>query len=318
MMKALEAVNVSKWYGKTIALKEASLTLNQGEIHALLGPNGAGKTTLIKILATLLKKDKGQVTILGYDLDKNEREIRALLGYVGQDTERSAYARLTAMENLRFFGALRGLSKDEIDNKVHEMAEYFDFNGLLEKQFMHLSGGQKQAVIIMRAFLHDPPLIYLDEPTKGLDPITAYKIREFLKQIVKEQGKTMLLTSHILSEVDYLSDKVSLIHHGEIKITGTPDELKGAVGISDFIDLNKQDIPPAVLQRIKQLQSVETVIERDGNLISLGVADLFTAMEDLITVLKKERIRTNIKQHSVTLEDAFIFHIGELEEEFTR
>lgn len=150
MTTLLTAKNIRKTYkkGKVVALDGANLDLKKGEIHALLGPNGAGKTTLIKIMATLLTKDSGEVSIMGYDLDKQENNIRHVLGYVGQDTERSAYARLTARENLRFFGALRGISKKEVDKKIEKFGDYFDFNGNFDKQFMHLSGGQKQAVVI--------------------------------------------------------------------------------------------------------------------------------------------------------------------------
>jgi ABC-type multidrug transport system ATPase subunit len=166
MTTYLSAQDVRKTYGDTVALHDASLELYQGEILALLGPNGAGKTTLIKILATLLTKDAGQVTILGYNLDTHPEEIRHVFGYVGQDTERSAYARLTVVENLTFFGKLRGMTTQQIDQQIEKLATYFDFHANFDKQFVQLSGGQKQTVVIMRGLLHDPPLVYLDEPTK--------------------------------------------------------------------------------------------------------------------------------------------------------
>ena len=205
----LAAEDVWKSYGDQIALRGASLELGQGEILALLGPNGAGKTTLIKVLATLLTKERGRVEILGHDLDVDGEAIRHLFGYVGQDTERSAYARLSVGENLRFFGRLRGLSASIIDRQIDKLAGQFDFHANLDKLFVTLSGGQKQTVVIMRALLHDPPLVYLDEPTKGLDPIVAKRIRTFLRQLAVEEGKAMLLTSHVLSEVDEMADRVA-------------------------------------------------------------------------------------------------------------
>ncbi|MCL5999122.1 MAG: ABC transporter ATP-binding protein [Chloroflexi bacterium] len=192
---ALSAQHVQKRYGQYQALLDASLDVRAGEIMALLGPNGAGKTTLIKILVTLISKDAGKVEILGHDLDRDPESIRHLIGYVGQDTERSAYARLTVWENLNFFGALRGMTAHEIRSQVDKLATFFDFNGQMDKQFVTLSGGQKQTVVIMRALLHDPPLVCLDEPTKGLDPLIARRIRAFLKRFVREQGKSLLLTS---------------------------------------------------------------------------------------------------------------------------
>ena len=203
MKNVLIAENVRKTYKKhkksEVALDGVNFDLKKGEIHSLLGPNGAGKTTFIKILATLLTKDSGVVNILGYDLDTQENEIKHILGYVGQDTERSAYARLTVRENLQFFGSLRGLKKNYINDQIEKLGEYFEFNGSIDKQFNDLSGGQKQAVVIMRSLLHDPPIIYLDEPTKGLDVIIAKRIREFLKNYAKKEGKSLLLTSHIMT-----------------------------------------------------------------------------------------------------------------------
>ena len=140
----LSAQHVQKSYDKTAALRDASLELHQGEILALLGPNGAGKTTLIKILATVLTKDAGKVEILGYDLDQHMAQIRHLFGYVGQDTERSAYARLTVAENLHFFGALRGMNKQQINSQIEKLATYFDFQGNLDKQFVHLRAGKSR------------------------------------------------------------------------------------------------------------------------------------------------------------------------------
>jgi len=312
----LSAQHVQKSYGKTAALKDASLELRQGEILALLGPNGAGKTTLIKILATVLTKDGGQVEILGYDLDRHMAEIRHLFGYVGQDTERSAYARLTAIENLHFFGKLRGMSRAKIDEQIDKLATYFDFHSNLNKQFVHLSGGQKQTVVIMRGLLHDPPLVYLDEPTKGLDPIIAKRIRAFLKRFVQHEQKSLLLTSHVLSEVDELAGRVALIHQGSIPIEGTPDELKASVGATESIDIEKEPLPEATRARIEQLEPVLYARERNHNWISFGVSDAMAGAEAIIRVIREDDVRVRFRHHTVSLEDAFIHHVGELAEKF--
>ena len=316
MPVCLSAEHVRKTYGDTVAVKDASLELYQGEILALLGPNGAGKTTFIKVLATLLTKDQGRVEILGFDLDKDETEIRHLFGYVGQDTERSAYARLSVVENLRFFGALRGLSKRQIDQQVEKLAAYFDFQGNLDKQFVTLSGGQKQTVVIMRAFLHDPPLVYLDEPTKGLDPIIAKKIRSFLKRFVYGEGKALLLTSHVLSEVDELANRVALIHQGTIPVIGTPAELKSAIGAMEFVEIEKDALPAATRQRILQLEPVLFDVERDPQWISFGVTDPMAGAEEIIRALRADNVRAGFRHHTVSLEDAFLHHVGELAEKF--
>lgn len=316
MQIQVSAQNVRKTYGKTEALKNATLDLYKGEILALLGPNGAGKTTLIKILATLLAKDSGQVKVLGLDLDKHEKEIRYLFGYVGQDSERSAYARLTATENLRFFGFLRGLSKARIEYQIEKLATDLDFEPNLNKQFMHLSGGQKQAVVIMRALLHDPPVVYLDEPTKGLDPIVAKKTRAFLKQYAHEEGKTLLLTTHILSEVEQLADRVALINAGEVEIVASPQSLKAAVGASEFVEVQGDGLPQSTINKIAALDSVLFSVTRESNWVSFGVTNLLNGTEAIIGVLRQDDVYAMLRHRTVSLEDAFLHHIGKLEDRF--
>ncbi len=315
-MNYLTAEHVRKTYGRSAAVDDATLTVKEGEVLALLGPNGAGKTTFIKILATLLVKDSGKVSILGYDLDKHPEEIRHLFGYVGQDTERSAYARLTARENLTYFGRLRGMSKVQIDQQIEKIANSFEFNGSLDKAFVTLSGGQKQAVVIMRAFLHDPPLIYLDEPTKGLDPIIARKIRGFLKNAVIQEKKSLLLTSHVLTEVDEMADRVALIHRGRIPMIGTPASLKQGVGATEFIDLEKGRLPATTRERILALKPVLCALDQDPKWISFGVNDPMEGAEAIIHTLREDGVQAGFRQHTVSLEDAFLHHVGELTEKF--
>jgi len=300
----LAACDVSKSYGSFTAVRGASLEVMPAEIVALLGPNGAGKTTFIKILATLLIKNGGKVEILGYDLDRSPEEIRHLIGYVGQDTERSAYARLTVV------------SARQIESQIEKLAGIFAFQSNLDKQFVTLSGGQKQTVVIMRAFLHDPPLVYLDEPTKGLDPIIARRIRTFLKHVVVEEGKSLLLTSHILTEVDEMADRVALIQEGQIQITGRPNSLKSAVGADHFIELHKNGLPDATLRRILDLPAVLFEMERDADWISFGVRDTLAGAEAIIKVLRQEGVEVGFRYHAISLEDAFLHHIGELTEKF--
>ena len=316
MEKTLTAQHVQKRYGAFQALQDASLEISPGEILALLGPNGAGKTTLIKIMATLINKDAGRVEILGRDLDSQAEDIRHQIGYVGQDTERSAYARLTVWENMVFFGTLRGLRQEQIRARVDELSRCFDFHDPLDKQFVTLSGGQKQTVVIMRALLHNPPLIFLDEPTKGLDPIIARRIRAFLKQYVHEQGKSLLLTSHVLTEVDELADRVALIQRGRIHVTGTPQSLKRSLGASDFIELETAPLSPAALDQITHLPVVSCQLEREPGWVSLGVSDMMAGAETIIQVLRAEGIQTSFRHHSASLEDAFLYHVGEFGERF--
>lgn len=318
MQTCVSAQYVRKAYRKAVALKGVNLDLYRGEIFALLGPNGAGKTTFIKILATVLEKDDGHIDILGYDLDRHVNDIRRLFGYVGQDTDRSAYARLSVIENLQFFGALRGLDKKQINQQIEKLAAALGFEANLNKLFMQLSGGQKQTMVIMRALLHDPLLVYLDEPTKGLDPIVARKTRSFLKQFVKQEGKSLLLTSHVLSEVEELADRVALIHQGAIPVVGTVDELKRTIGTAEFVEIERADVSATIRERILQLEPVLFSVERSPDWISFGVSDVMAGTEAIVHLLRQENVRAKFRHHPVSLEDAFVHHVGELSEKFDR
>lgn len=316
MATCLSATNILKSFGTFRALKSASMTMNEGEILALLGANGAGKTTLIKILATLLTKDEGKVEIYGYDLDRDENTIRRLIGYVGQDTERSAYARLTGRENLEFFGRLQGISNGLLKKRIEKLNSAFEFGSNLDKQFMQLSGGQKQTIVIMRALLHDPPIIILDEPTKGLDPLIARRIRTFLKQYVVGEKKSLLLTSHILTEVDELADRVALIYGGVIPVIDTSSALKANVGVTDWVEIESDHLPASTRQKIMDLATTQSSHERTPGWESFALTDFFAGTEAIIKILREDQAQPNFRHHSVTLEDAFVHHLGKPGEHF--
>lgn len=312
----LSAKDVHKSYRRKQVLKGVTLDLYNGEILALLGPNGSGKTTFIKILATLLIKDAGKVEIMGYDLDKNPNAIRHLFGYVGQDSERSAYARLSARENLHFFGSLHGLDKKTINAQLDKLVHYFDFAESIDKRFEHLSGGQKQTMVIMRALLYNPPVVYLDEPTKGLDPLVAKKIRAYLKRYVKDEQKSLLLTSHILPEVDEMSDRVALIADGVIPIVSTATKLKESVSIRSFIEVPTNLVSPELKDEIMANSMILACREREAGWLSFGVNDLLDGTEMMIALMRKHQIQPTIRNYNVSLEDAFVHHVGALAQRF--
>lgn len=314
----LSAKNVQKSYRQKQVLKGVSLDLLNGEILALLGPNGSGKTTFIKILATLLIKDAGTVEIMGYDLDKHTNTIRHLFGYVGQDSERSAYARLTVRENLHFFGSLHGLDKRTIDAQIDKLMHYFDFESNVDKTFEHLSGGQKQTMVIIRALLYNPPVVYLDEPTKGLDPLVAKKIRAYLKRYVKEEQKSLLLTSHILPEVDEMADRVALIADGTIPVVSTSAQLKQNVGVQSYIEIPSNLLSPPVYHEIMESSAVLACKERELGWSSFGVNNILDGTESIIAIMRKHQIQPTFRNYTVSLEDAFVHHVGALNDRFDK
>ena len=317
MNTLLLAQNVSKAYGDFKALSNANIDVRRAEIHSLLGPNGAGKTTLIKILATLLKKDSGSVQIDCIDIDESENDIRQLIGYVGQDTERSSYARLTVRENLLFFAKIRGMSQPDAEEQIGILSETFGLEEKIDCQFGHLSGGQKQSAVIIRALLHDPLLLFLDEPTKGLDPLAARKIREYLKNYVSKRGRSIFLTSHILSEVEYLSDRVSLLHKGVIGITGNPEDLIESIGFPEMVCLRTRSLNQSVINSILAKDHIIRSVELDNHWIGFGIDDTYEGIDSILDVLRTTGTKSEIQHRRVSLEDAFIHFIGNPGERFT-
>ena len=211
------------------ALDGVSLDVGEGEFIGLLGPNGAGKTTLIKCLATLLIPDGGSASILGHDVANEPRAVRSLIGWMNGG-ERTLYWKLSSLDNLRYFGALYGLPAKEADRRIEELLNVMDLWDRRHEPLEKFSTGLRQKISIARAILHDPRVLFLDEPTLGLDPAFSRFIRSFLKEHINREGKkTVLLTTHNMAEADELCDRVFLIDNGRIVSHGTPEALKKAM-----------------------------------------------------------------------------------------
>lgn len=207
------------------ALTDVSLEVSPGEFFGLLGPNGAGKTTLFKILATLVTPDSGQVTIGGHDVVRDAAAVRRLMTPVIAD-ERSLRWRLSAFENVRLFAVLYGLAKDEVDRRSAEVLRFVGLHDTGEKMVGQFSSGMKQRVMIARALLPRPRILLLDEPTRGLDPISARELRTFLREVVcGQQGCTILLATHSSEEAFELCDRVGVMNRGRLLVAGSTAEL---------------------------------------------------------------------------------------------
>jgi sodium transport system ATP-binding protein len=214
------------------ALCGVSIQVKQGEAVALLGTNGAGKTTLLRILATLLLPTSGSATLAGYDVIRDPAAVRRQLGYhAGSDL--GFYSRLTGRENLRFFGRLNHLSDGYLRTRIPELAKRFELQGALDRQVRALSSGTVQRLSLLRAIIHEPKVLLLDEPTRSLDAIAAADFRNFLKsEVLKKQGTSLLFASHTLSEIEFLADRVAVLNDGQLLALDTPANLKSHVGAS--------------------------------------------------------------------------------------
>ncbi|HIH73096.1 MAG: Multidrug ABC transporter ATPase [Thermococcales archaeon 44_46] len=246
-MYAVEVFDLKKRYPKKIplpfrkvewvdAVKGISFKVKKGELFGILGPNGAGKTTTIKMLTTLLEPTGGEAKILGYDIKKDAREIRKRINLVAEG-ERTLYWRLSAYENLKYFARIYYVPKKEEKERIERLLKLV---GLWERKddlVMNYSRGMKQRLAIAKALINDPEVLFLDEPTLGLDVQSSIFVREFIRKLVDEKGKTVLLTTHYMVEAEQLCDRIAIIDHGKIIALDTPDGLKKLVKDEDVVEI---------------------------------------------------------------------------------
>lgn len=235
----IEVLNLSKKFvsqngEELLAVNDLSFKANKGEVVVLLGVNGAGKTTTMRMLSTVLKPTGGKATVEGYDILEEAREVRASLGFLSGDT--GLYGRLTAREIIKYFGRLYDVSESDIKARIAEMASLLDMNEFLDKKIDLLSTGMKQKVSIARSIIHDPPVMIFDEPTAGLDILTAKNIVNFIHHC-KNQGKCVLFSTHIMREAERIADKIVMIHQGELLVEGTWENFREETGFHDLDDI---------------------------------------------------------------------------------
>ncbi|MDK2870030.1 MAG: type transport system ATP-binding protein [Pyrococcus sp.] len=268
-MKVVEVKDLRKLYPKKIplpfrkveyfeALKGITFSVKKGELFGLLGPNGAGKTTTIKILTTLLEPTSGVAKVLGYDVVKEPREIRRRINLVAEG-ERTLYWRLSGYENLRYFASIYYVPRREAEKRIKELLEMV---GLWERRndlVMNYSRGMKQRLAIAKALINDPEVLFLDEPTLGLDVQSAVFVRELVRKLVDEEGKTVLLTTHYMQEAEELCDRIAIIDHGRIIALDTPEGLKKMVRDNTIVEVKVRNYPgsnPFGLAKVEEQEGV--------------------------------------------------------------
>ncbi|AAL80707.1 DrrA-related ABC transporter ATP-binding protein [Pyrococcus furiosus DSM 3638] len=227
-MEAIIVENLVKKYGDFEAVKGISFKVKQGEIFAFLGPNGAGKTTTVHVLTTLLKPTSGRAIVAGHDVVKEPMEVRKKIGIVFQDP--SVDRELTAWENMYIHGRIYGLRGQDLKKKIEELLKFVELWEFRDKQVKYFSGGMQRRLEIARSLLHEPEVLFLDEPTIGLDPQTRAHIWEYIKTMKEEHDMTIFLTTHYMDEAEQLADRIAIIDHGKIIAKGTTEELKKLVG----------------------------------------------------------------------------------------
>ena len=273
------------------ALDGVSLRVPMGSVVALVGPNGSGKTTLIKILSTLLLPTSGQALVMGYDVTRSVREVRRSLGLV-LTGERLFYYRLTGYENLAFFASLYDMPLSEVRRRVREVLELVGLSRWADVQYMKYSLGMQRRLALARALVHDPPVLLLDEPTLGLDPVSARELRGLIKGLSRE--KAVLFTSHYMGEVEGLADYIYVIKYGKIIASGTPQQLVQSLGSVVEVSVDYDRVPRDMARFI--------VFVRGGRATLRVPKSMADRLDGSSTVLGEDR---------PTLEDVYAYLIGE-------
>ncbi|MBC7878128.1 MAG: ATP-binding cassette domain-containing protein [Anaerolineales bacterium] len=293
----LEVKDLEKNYGDFKAVKGISFEIKEGEIFSLLGPNGAGKTTTISMLSTLYEPTAGDATVAGHSITKAPMQVRNAIGVVPQDL--ALYEDLTAKENLIFWGQMYNLSGQSLKNRVDEVLEQIGLTDKAKNKVKTYSGGMKRRVNIGVGLLHKPKLLFMDEPTVGIDPQSRRAILDTVKDLNK-QGMTVLYTTHYMEEAEELSDRVGIIDHGELIAIGTQKELTKQVGETETLVLHigENEDPDALAKSIKGINGV-----LEANVINREIAVITPSAKDVLASVVTKANERGIKIHSIDIRE---------------
>jgi ABC-2 type transport system ATP-binding protein len=313
---AIRAVDLAKSFGAVRALEGISLEVPTGTVLGLLGPNGAGKTTVVRILTTLLKPDRGLAEVLGRDVTEYPMRTRASIGLAGQNA--AIDENLTARENLRLVGRLTHVPAPEIRSRTETLLERFDLVGAADRLARTFSGGMRRRLDLAAALVHQPPVLFLDEPTTGLDPQGRTELLAFIEELV-DGGTTLLLTTQYLEDADRLANRIVVIDHGAVIAEGTPNDLKARLGAT-VIEVAFGD--DATTRRAATLLARLGDLAVDGKEVRVSVADGPRAMLEAVRALDTEQLEPlTMALREPTLDDVFLTltgHAADTEPEATR
>jgi ABC-2 type transport system ATP-binding protein len=307
---AIKATNLTKKFGDFTAVDHISFEVKKGQIFGLLGPNGAGKSTAIRMLSTLSVPTDGSATVAGFDVVKDDDEVRHHIGLVSE--KMIMYDELTARENLTLFGRLYDIPSAVLTKRIAKLLSFVRMEQWADHRIDTFSTGMKQRINVIRALVNQPEILFLDEPTLGLDPQSTAEIRELVRRINIENNTTIILTTHMMMEADMLCDKIGIMDHGKIVALDTSPNLKRSVsGINTTLfEFEIPNLDSGIVSSVKSLESVSSVVQDNPTRIKVSsVGD--DSFDVLVDVLRKNgaQIRT-VRNLEPTLEDVFLHITG--------
>lgn len=304
---AISLRGLTKRFGDLVAVDSVDLEIAKGELFGLLGPNGAGKTTLIKMLTTMLRPTEGEARVWGYNVANERNEVRSSIGVVFQDP--SIDNMLTGRENLDFHGRMYGMDGSLRKKRIDEVLELVDLTDKADIKMEDYSGGMQRRLEIARGLMHHPKVLFLDEPTLGLDAQTRRYIWKYVEEMNAREGVTIVLTTHYMEEADYLCDRVAIVDNGRIVALDTSKNLKDLIG-ADTITLEVQSGGDALLQSLKSVDWIKSTGTSNGT-IELRVDHAQARIpEVMIEAYKNEALIKSVGLHEPTLEDVFLKFTG--------
>jgi len=309
LLYSIEAKSLTKSFGDLIAVNDVSFSVEKGEIFGFLGPNGAGKSTTMMIFTTLLKPTSGNAVIAGFDVMKDAKYVRENIGFVQQETTVDEY--LTGRENLLLQAKLNHIPKNEINQRIDEVLELIELSDKQDQAVVTYSGGMRKRLDIAGGLLHHPKVLFLDEPTVGLDIQTRRKIWQYIKKIHIEFEMTIFVTTHYMEEADSLCDRIGIMDHGKIQVIDTPENMKNALGneiISLVVDTNNNH--DSFLEELKKIEFIKKINEDDLKL-TLFTSNGTEVIPKIFQISSELKIKINsISLTQPTLDDVFISYTG--------
>lgn len=300
----IQVKNLSKHFGNLKAVDDITFEIEKGEIFGFLGPNGAGKTTTIRLLSCIIRPTDGTAFLEGYNICDHAMEIRKIVGVLTENP--CLYERLTPVYNLDFFGKLYEVPETVRAQRIEELLTMFDLNDRKDQKVATFSKGMKQKLALARALLHNPKILFLDEPTAALDPKTAKGVRDYIKKLSEEEDRIIFISTHNLTEAEYLCDRVAVIDHGKIVGIGSPDELSREIWKGQQVQIVIKNYNHQIQQTLKGIDAIKN-FEFQNNILKLDVQDTSTDNPRIIEALVNagaQIISAEVKRHS--LEEVYL------------